>query len=229
MRNQWLGGQLIFFCDKILFLILSLFLFSCLGTQEDLVRWEKKRSKIQIDKIIENFIGEGNQPETYQTLYINIIQNNNNQSLLESRLKQKLKFAFNSDGRVQIVSKKKKAQILFYGKIINYQKIPLRFDLFNRVTAFRLGILMRIRITLNSNTNSEINKPEKILIKKEIRFDTNYSPLELPFEIESLANERLMDGLTNRVVHTSIEGWYSRLKRPDELNYEKSGNLLNRQ
>ena len=219
-----------FFC--ILFLPCLLYL-SCLSNPKSDPHKQFFLPKTTIEKIAKSFRGEQNKPATYQTLYLHVIKNRSNQSLLSSRLKQKLTFSFNSGGHLQVISNKKKAHVWFYGKITNYQKIPLRLDQFNRVTTFRLGILVEVKITLNSalqeanqTPNSDIKRQEILLIKKEVRFDTNHSPLEPPFETEILAHERLLDGLTDRVVYASIEGWYSQLKRVDELNQKQNSNLL---
>ena len=176
----------------------------------------------------EGFRGERNDPETYQSLYVHVIQNNTNRGLLGSRLKQKLEVAFNSNGRLQVITERNQAHVWFYGKILNYQKIPRRFDRFNQVTSFRLGILVQIRVVLNPKMEGVSSPNARLLIKKRVRFDTNYSPLESPFETEILANERLLDGLTDRVVYTAVEGWYSALKRTDELNRDNENkNLFN--
>ena len=185
--------------------------------------------KTKAERLIKGFRGEGNDPETYQSLYVHVIQNNTNRGLLGSRLKQKLEVAFNSDGRLQVVTEKNEAHVWFYGKILNYQKIPRRFDQFNQVTSFRLGILVQIRVALNPKLEDENYPHARLLIKRRVRFDTNYSPLESPFEAEILANERLLDGLTDRVVYAAVEGWYSALKRADELNREENKNLLDQE
>ncbi len=209
--------------------ILFSFCLSCLSTPTPNSHQKNLLPKTDIEKITKNFRGEENKPDTYQTIYVHVVKNKSNQSLLGSRLKQKIEFSFNSDSHLQVIRDKKKAHVWLYGRITNYQKIPLRLDQFNRVTTFRLGILIEVKVVLNpafQKSNHDIRQQGMPIIKREVRFDTNHSPLEPPFETEILANERLLDGLTDRITHVSIEGWYSQLKRVDELNHKQRSNLL---
>ena len=138
-------------------IFLTLSFFSCLHTRKMLQDEKKILSVNQCQKTIRSCKEEKREPKIYQSLYVDRIKNNSNNGLLSSRIKQKLEFAFNADGRLRISHSKNQGEIWFYGKIIDYQKIPIRFGQFNRVTAFNLKILFKFKITLN---------PQKIDRKK---------------------------------------------------------------
>ena len=61
-----------------------------------------------------------------------------------------------------------------------------------------------------------------LLEKRNVRYDTSYSPREDIFETEFMAQERLLDMMSKRIVLTVFEGWHTNLKTEKELGYEKN-------
>lgn len=178
--------------------------------------------KTDAERLADKFKGEKNDPGAYQTIFIHTFRNLSSRGILSSRLKEKLKLAYARDGKLQVSSEKKAAKVWLYGSIVKYQKIPTRFNRFNQTASYRLGVVVTIRLVLNPNYKKEV-----LLNQRPVRYDTYYDPLEIPFESEFLANERLLDGLVDRIVYTSFEGWYSKLKSEEELNKRKTLNIIN--
>ena len=210
-------------CQKMritaIFLASMVTILSCFSGQ---TKENKITPRSDAQKFAMQFKGEKSDPRTYQTIFIHSFLNKTSKGILSPRLKEKLEIAYNADGKLQVRSEKKTAKVWLYGTILKYQKIPIRYNQFNQAVRYRLGIITSIKIVLNPKYIEQT-----LLERRLIRYDINYNPLEIPFESEFLANERLLDGLANRIIYTSLEGWYSELKSEEELNRTKNYNLIN--
>lgn len=78
---------------------------------------------------------------------------------------------------------------------------------------------MTIVVSVWVRPNSKLS-PEDVFDKQTVRFDTFYMPEQPPFETEFTARQRLVDGLSDRIVRAVLSGWYSDLKTNDELGYD---------
>ncbi len=199
---------------KYLIYILTILILNCQTVEEK--KTAKYAPKSTAKKIFENFKGEYSNPETHQTMYIHNFKNRSSKVDFPARLRQKLQIIFNSDGNISIENNKKNASVWLYGDILNYQKIPLNYNEFGRVIKFRIFVLMQVKLKMNPAISNET-----LLGNRIVRFDTNYVPTEQPYESEFSVQERLLDGLTDRVVYTVLNGWYTKLKTEEELNQEK--------
>ena len=203
-----------------IFLVSMVTILGCISEQ---TKENKIKPKTDIQRFTRQFKGEKNNPRTYQTIFIQPLYNQSRRGILSSRLKEKLEIAYNADGKLQVRSDKKSANVWLYGNILKYQKIPMRFNHFNQVVTYRLVTIASIKVILNPSYEERT-----LLERRTIRYGVYYNPLEIPFESEFLANERLLDGLADRIIYTSFEGWYSKLKSEEELNKKKNSNFINK-
>ena len=202
----------------ILSLMSTVTILNCLSGQ---IKENKIKTKKEIQISARQFKGEKNSPKTYQTIFIHSFHNRSLRGILSSRLKEKLEIAYNTDGKLQVSSDKKAAGVWLYGDILRYQKIPLRFNQLNQVVTYRLEVIVSIKVILNPYYGDRI-----LLARRDIRYDIYYDPLEIPYVSEFSANERLLDGLVDRIIYISLEGW--ELKSEERSNQKKNSDLIDK-
>ncbi len=160
--------------------------------------------------------GEEAIPRKYKTIYIHNFTDSTFESGLTGRLKQTLTVRFSMDKRFKVESDKQKADLWLFGNIDQFEEYPVSYDQFGEAERYRYTIVATVWV----RPNPEISE-ENLFDKKTVRFDTMYQPRTPPYENEFTAKERLLNGLSNRILKQVVTGWYSDLKTSEELGYEK--------
>ncbi len=159
-------------------------------------------------------------PLEYRTIYIHLFDNRSYEAQVVARLKEKLQIQFNMHGRLKVEAEKSKADVFLYGRIERFKMIPATYDQFNQITQYLMSIIVSIRVRVNTKLHKV--EDDLLLDRRVVKYQTRYSPRVAPFENMFVAQERLLETLSNRVVYTAFEGWYSDLKSELELNKEKN-------
>ncbi|MCS6984392.1 MAG: LPS assembly lipoprotein LptE [Leptospiraceae bacterium] len=193
-------------------LVYFLFVFQCSSPQE----------RGGVEEALSSIDGEEVIPLKYRSIYIHHFDNRTFQADLVRRLRDRLQVTYQLDGRLKVAREKDEADLWLYGTVESYQENPVSFDNVGQPTQFWLTLIVSIRQRVNHLKFSELGEAESILLEnRTIRFDTSWTPRLPPFESQFNAQERLILGISERILKTSFEGWYSDLKTPRELNYDR--------
>lgn len=180
----------------------------------------------QLEAPIAAIDGEEIIPLRYRSIYIHYFDNRTFQADLVRRLRDRLAVSYQLDGRLKVSQNKEEADLWLYGTIEKYQENPVGFDNFGQPTQFWLTLVVNIRQRVNNEKYPDLSEHQDTLLENRIiRFDTSWTPRLPPFESQFNAQERLILGISERILKTSFEGWYSDLKTPRELNYDRYENL----
>ena len=186
--------------------------------QKNIETAESKQENSVLQQTASSIDGKEFIPLDIQSIYIHNFDNRSYDSDAVSRLKEKLQNSFNADGRLAIESSKEKADLWLYGSIDRLIKAPATFDQFRTPTKFLYTMVVTLKLRINPRL-----REEELLNNKIVRYDTSYSPRQPPYETAFSARERLLDTLTARIVYTCKTGWYSDLKRLQELGHDPDG------
>lgn len=160
--------------------------------------------------------GEEAVPLKYKSIYIHNFESRAYSAPLVGSLKEKLTMRFSLDKRLHVESIKEKADLWLYGRIDEFRKIPRQFDQFGAPESYLLSAIVTVWVRPNTALSEE-----DIFEKKSVRFDASFSPKSGAHETEFIARERLLRGLSERILAVVKSGWYSELKTSEELGYEK--------
>lgn len=176
----------------------------------------------KLEQTITSLDGEEVIPLKYRSIYIHHFDNRTFQTDMVRRLKERLQTTYQLDGRLKVRSDKESADLWLYGTVEQFGENPVGYDNFGQPTQFLLTLVVTIKQRVNLQRHPEVNEEQSVLLENRvIRFDTTWAPRLPPFESQFNAQERLILGISERIVHTSFDGWYSDLKTPRELNYDK--------
>jgi phytoene dehydrogenase-like protein len=134
-------------------------------------------------------------------LYIQNFENRTYSPQLTGRLKDKLQTAYTRLRSVSVTPEKDQAQLILYGKILLYAEEPGVYDRSAAPLTYNLSIVASIRIRARGS-NEEDSEPYE---QHTIRYGTTYTIGEPLFESRYIAEERLLDGLADRIVNTTYE------------------------
>ena len=176
---------------------------------------EQEVEKSVYEQTMSSIDGQEIMPLQYKTIYIEHFNNNSYDAQGVVRLKEKLQNRFNRDGRLTVETDKQAADVWLVGTIEALNQAPAAFDQFRQPTTYLYTGVVTIKVRANPKHGGEI-----VLDKKLIRYDTRYSPRIPPFESKFEARERLFDTLTERILYTTYNGWYSNIKTNNELGYD---------
>jgi hypothetical protein len=190
---------------RIIF-VLAFFIFSFACSSTEVKNGEGKKFPVDGDEVI---------PRKYKSIYIHNFTNNSYEGELTGEIKDTLFQKFSLQRRFKLTSEKNKSDLWLYGQIEYFKLTPRDIDEFGRVTRYLMTIIVTIWVRPNSAISSE-----DILDKSNVRFDTFYAPDLPPYENEFGARQRLVEGLSDRIVQTVLTGWYSDLKTNEELGYD---------
>jgi len=193
----------------ILFFISSLFLFinSCGST-------DKKEDKNSITNQIANEF-DGDNTNNYHVILIENFSNQTSEFELNDRLYEKIRSSFEHDGRLKVESTKKNADLLLKGKLLEYLKRPIAYDAFGQTKEYELNLIIGLNLRVNTKRSDEV-----LFENRMIRYSVKWNTSIPPFENEYDAQERLLEGIKERVMLTVFSGWYSELKTLKELGFD---------
>lgn len=134
-------------------------------------------------------------------LYIQNFDNRTFSPQLTGRLKDKLQIAFSRTPSLTITPEKNKAELILYGKILQYSEEPGVFDRAAGPLTYNLAIVASFRLRARTGSESEDAPYEQ----HTIRYMTAYSVGEPMFETRYTAEDRMLEGLADRMAATAYE------------------------
>lgn len=138
---------------------------------------------------------------TNHLLYIQNFENRTYAPQLTGRLKDKLQSAFSRSASLTVTADKTKADIVLYGKILLYGEEPGIFDRASAPLTYNLTLVASTRMRVKiADENGEA--PEEQLT---VRYLTTYYIGEPVFESRFTAEERLLEGIADRIVASTYE------------------------
>jgi hypothetical protein len=134
-------------------------------------------------------------------LYIQNFDNRTFSPQLTGRLKEKLQIAFSRSASLTITPDKNKAELILYGKILQYSEEPGVYDRAAGPLTYNLAIVASFRLRARLTTETA----EAPYEEHTIRYMTAYSVGEPMFETRYSAEERMLEGLADRMAAVAYE------------------------
>ena len=134
-------------------------------------------------------------------LYIQNFENRTFSPQLTGRLKEKLQTAFSRTASLTITPEKNKAELILSGKILQYSEEPGVFDRASGPLTYNLAIVASFRLRARTSAESEDAPYEQ----HTIRYMTAYSVGEPMFETRYTAEDRMLEGLADRMAAAIYE------------------------
>lgn len=134
-------------------------------------------------------------------LYIQNFDNRTFSPQLTGRLKEKLQVAFSRSVSLNITADKDRAELILYGKILQYSEEPGVYDRAAGPLTYNLSIVASFRLRARTATETE----EAPYEQHTIRYQTAYSVGEPMYETRFTAEERMLEGLADRMAATAYE------------------------
>lgn len=134
-------------------------------------------------------------------LYIQNFENRTFSPQLTGRLKDKLQMAYTRLRSVSVTPDKGQAQLILYGKILLYAEEPGVYDRSAAPLTYNLSMVASVRIRARGSAEEDAEPYEQ----HTISYGTTYTIGEPLYESRYVAEERLLDGLADRIVNTTYE------------------------
>jgi hypothetical protein len=134
-------------------------------------------------------------------LYIQNFDNRTYSPQLTGRLKEKLQAAFSRNASLTITPDKNKAELILHGKILQYSEEPGVYDRAAGPVTYNLAIVASFRLRARAATETE----EAPYEQHTIRYMTAYSVGEPMFETRFTAEDRMLEGLADRMAAAAYE------------------------
>ena len=155
-------------------------------------------------------------PSNFRTIAVREFQNNTDQVVLPTMLREELRREFRMDGRVGVSDDTEAADGVLYGAIVEYTRQPARFDQNNVIQEYRLRAVVDLSLT-DGKTGKLLwtDKGPKdtaerggTLYKLERYVNFVVVPASgLAVETEQDAQRRMVRDLARDIVLRVIEGW----------------------
>lgn len=164
-----------------------------------------------------------------RSLYIQNFENRTYSPQLTGRLKEKLQYAFTRRPSLTVTPEKKNADLILYGKILIYAEEPGVYDRYSQPLTYNLTMVASVKIRVSKNAQrseghggprvpgakdgvsgtdvSAADEADLDPMSEEItvRYMTSYNKGEPFFEQRFTAEERMLDGLADRIVNSTYE------------------------
>lgn len=143
-----------------------------------------------------------------RSLYIQNFENRTYSPQLTGRLKEKLQYAFTRKPSLTVTPEKKDAELILYGKILMYAEEPGVYDRYSQPLNFNLTMVASVKLRVSKNAQKDGAKETELDPMSEeitVRYMTSYNKGEPFFEQRFTAEERLLDGLADRIVNSTYE------------------------
>lgn len=139
--------------------------------------------------------------KTRRQLYIQNFDNRTYSPQLTGRLKEKLQIAFTRKQSLAVTPEKDKAELVLYGKILLYTEEPGVYDRSSSPLTYNLTMVASMKLRARSITESSEGESEQ----HTVRYTTTYSIGEPLYETRYTAEERLLEGMADRLVNATYE------------------------
>ena len=134
-------------------------------------------------------------------LYIQNFDNRTYAPQLTGRLKEKIQIAFTRKQSLAVTPEKDKAELVLYGKILLYTEEPGVYDRGSSPLTYNLTMVASMRLRARNATENSEGETEQ----HTVRYTTTYSMGEPLFETRYTAEERLLEGVADRLVNATYE------------------------
>ena len=134
-------------------------------------------------------------------LYIQNFDNRTYSPQLTGRLKEKMQVAFSRSASLTVISEKSKADLVVYGKILLYNEEPGVYDRASAPLSYNLTIVASMTIRARG-ANEQSEAPSE---QHTVSYTTTYAIAEPLFESRYTAEDRLLEGLADRLVNMTYE------------------------
>ncbi|GEM_PF-2789196 len=134
-------------------------------------------------------------------LYIQNFDNRTYAPQLTGRLKEKLQFAFTRRQSLTVTPEKDKAELVLYGKILLYTEEPGVYDRGSNPLTYNLTLVASMKLRVRGATETSEGESEQ----HTVRYTTMYSIGEPLYETRYIAEERLLEGVADRLVSSTYE------------------------
>jgi hypothetical protein len=141
-------------------------------------------------------------PEYITKLAVPVLQNRTGQPNLENSLTQQLTQDFLVDGRLELADPDH-ANAVLQGTIVQYLLVPLLLDVHNTPQQYKLRIILNLAL-------KDKQAGKNLWTEDEFEENTTYyvnNTLGIPPETEQIAQRRLIQQLSKRIVARVIEGF----------------------
>lgn len=139
--------------------------------------------------------------KTRRQLYIQNFDNRTYSPQLTGRLKEKLQFAFMRRQSLAVTPEKEKAELVLYGKILLYTEEPGVYDRSSSPLTYNLTLVASMKLRARNATETSEGESEE----HTVRYTTTYSIGEPLYESRYTAEERLLEGVADRLVSSTYE------------------------
>ncbi|MFO1469420.1 MAG: LPS assembly lipoprotein LptE [Turneriella sp.] len=139
--------------------------------------------------------------KTRRQLYIQNFDNRTYSPQLTGRLKEKLQFAFMRRQSLAVTPEKDKAELVLYGKILLYTEEPGVYDRSSSPLTYNLTLVASMKLRARAAIETSEGESEE----HTVRYTTTYSIGEPLYESRYTAEERLLEGVADRLVSSTYE------------------------
>lgn len=148
--------------------------------------------------------------EKKRLLYIQNFDNRTYSPQLTGRLKEKLQFAFARSASLNVITEKDQADLILYGKIELYAEEPGVYDQTAMPLTYNLIIVASAKLRARQGRAEGDKKKREVELdtmyeQHDIRYLTSYNVGEPLFETRYAAEERMLEGLADRIVNAMYE------------------------
>lgn len=137
-------------------------------------------------------------------LYIQNFDNRTYSPQLTGRLKDKLMNSFSRSVSLKLTEDKEKAEVVLYGKIIGYAEEPGVYDnATSSPSTYNLTVVVATRMRARSQSTKDDIDP--LTEEHSISYMTTYNPSAPLYETRFDAEDRMLQGIADRIVGSTYE------------------------
>ncbi len=148
-------------------------------------------------------------PGNLKAIYVAPFDNNVNYStehernvyfpLIEVKARDEVINRFQFDGNLKI-AEEDEADLILTGKLLNYDRVPLRYTNGDVVEEYRIKVIMSLELW-------DVEKQEMMWVETRFVGDDTYFPIGPLATTEDAAVEGAVEDLARRIVERTIENW----------------------
>jgi hypothetical protein len=151
--------------------------------------------------------------EKPRRLYIQNFDNRTYSPQLTGRLKEKLQLAYTRLQSLAVTPDKGRADLVLYGKIEQYVEDPGVFDRNSQPLSYNLTMIVSVRLRARGASTREEDTND-LTEQHDLAYMTSYNIGEPFYETRYTAEERLLEGLADRIVSSTYEPKPEEVKKP---------------
>jgi len=142
--------------------------------------------------------------EKPRRLYIQNFDNRTYSPQLTGRLKEKLQLAYTRLQSLAVTPEKNQADLVLYGKIEQYVEEPGIFDRNSQPLSYNLTMIVSVKLRARGANTAEEDTND-LTEQHDLSYMTSYNIGEPYYETRYTAEERLLEGVADRIVSSTYE------------------------